>query len=77
LETKLKIIADFEAGKQAVIRNVEPDLQCYKDVLTEMKKPRIQPTIKPFFQEDGQLYFFIFLISCILLVRRFLSNVCH
>jgi hypothetical protein len=60
LETKLKIIADFEAGKQAVIRNVEPDLQCYKDVLTEMKKPRIQPTIKPFFKKMDNFTFLFF-----------------
>jgi hypothetical protein len=30
LETKLKIIADFEAGKPVVIRNVGADLHCYK-----------------------------------------------
>jgi hypothetical protein len=38
LDMKLKIIADNEAGKQEVIRNVEADLCCYKEVLTEMWK---------------------------------------
>jgi hypothetical protein len=52
LETKLKIITDFEAGRWAVIRNVEADLHCYKEVLTKMKKVRIQPTLDSFFQED-------------------------
>jgi hypothetical protein len=37
LETKLKII-----------RNVKADLWCYKDVLAEMKKGRIQPTLDSF-----------------------------
>jgi hypothetical protein len=36
LETKLKIIADFE--NRAVIRNVESDLRCYKEVLNGIKK---------------------------------------
>jgi hypothetical protein len=39
LETKLKMI-----------RNVEADLCCYKEVLTEMKKARIQPRF--FLKED-------------------------
>jgi hypothetical protein len=43
IETKLKTIADFEGGKRGVIRNLETYLHCYKEVLTEMKKPRIQP----------------------------------
>jgi hypothetical protein len=43
LETKLKII-----------RNVEADLRCYKEVLTEtMKKGRIQPTVDYFFKKTG------------------------
>jgi hypothetical protein len=44
LETKLKII-----------RNVEAGLRCYKEVLTEIKKVRIQPTLDYFFKETGDL----------------------
>jgi hypothetical protein len=51
LEIKLKIIANFDAGKCAVIRNVEADLHCYNEVLHEMKKPRIQLTLHSFFRK--------------------------
>jgi endonuclease/exonuclease/phosphatase family metal-dependent hydrolase len=34
-----------------VIRNVEVDLLCYKEVLTEMKEVRIQPTLDSFFKK--------------------------
>jgi hypothetical protein len=36
-----------------IIRNVEADLQCYKELLNEIKKARIQPTLDSSFQEDG------------------------
>jgi hypothetical protein len=45
----LKIVADFEDGKGAAIRNVENDLRCYKEILTEMK-PRIQQIPVSFFK---------------------------
>jgi hypothetical protein len=51
-ERKLKIIADFKAGKQVVIRNVEADYRCYNEVLIEIKKLRIQPNLD-FLQEGG------------------------
>jgi hypothetical protein len=35
LETKLTIISDFEARKRELIRNVEADLRCYKEILTK------------------------------------------
>jgi hypothetical protein len=41
LEMKLRIIADCEARKRVVIRNVEADLCCSKKVLMEMKKAGI------------------------------------
>jgi hypothetical protein len=45
LETKFKIIADYEAWKRVVISIVvEADIWCYKEVITEMKKARIRPT---------------------------------
>jgi hypothetical protein len=50
METKLKIFADFEAGKRAGIGNVEAD-RCYREVLTE---PRIEPAYRFFFQEHGR-----------------------
>jgi hypothetical protein len=37
----LKIIANSEGEKCAVIGNAEVDIHCYKEVLTEMKTPRI------------------------------------
>jgi hypothetical protein len=39
---KLKIFPDFEAGKRAGAGNVEAD-RCYREVLTGMKEPTIQP----------------------------------
>jgi hypothetical protein len=53
LEMKLIIIAGFEAGKLAITRNVEADFRCYKEVLIEIKKARIQPTLRFLFQQDG------------------------
>jgi hypothetical protein len=50
LETNLTII-DFKAGKRAVIINLDVELRYCKEVLTEMKKHRMQPTID-LFQED-------------------------
>jgi hypothetical protein len=41
LGTKLKIITDSEAVKRVVIRNMEADLRCYKEVVIDMKKARI------------------------------------
>jgi hypothetical protein len=56
LETKLKIIAGLEVGKQGVIRNMEADLRCYKEVLTEMKTARIQPTLDYFFSRIRMIH---------------------
>jgi hypothetical protein len=38
--------------KLGMIRNVETDVNCCKEVLTEMKKAAVQPTVGYFFQED-------------------------
>jgi hypothetical protein len=40
LETKFKIIVDFEDGKRAINKNVEDDLRCYREVINEIKKAR-------------------------------------
>jgi hypothetical protein len=40
VRTLVTIIADFEGGKRAVVRNVEADLGCSMEVHTEMKKAR-------------------------------------
>jgi hypothetical protein len=47
----LKIIADFQAGKQVVIRSVEADIRCYKEILTEMNT--VLNSTRFLFKEDG------------------------
>jgi hypothetical protein len=60
LKMKFKIIADFESGKHTIIRDVEANLCCYKEILMEMNKPRIEPTIEFLFQEDEKITAFNF-----------------